>query len=241
MSRLPACLAIGGSDSSGGAGIQADLRSFSKVGIHGCSAITALTAQNPKEIIHIEKTSEKQFVSELQAAFSYYDVRAVKTGMLVDSKRVHWVIQSLQHCADQNIPIVVDPVLIASSGTHLLAKSAMAILQNDLFPLATLITPNLDEAEVLLNHAVDDPVEDAAALMMRYGTAVLLKGGHGKGEMLLDVLCEKSGDVSLFSHPRKVLSLDEAHGTGCRLAATITAWIGKGYDVQQAVEHALNP
>jgi hydroxymethylpyrimidine/phosphomethylpyrimidine kinase len=238
MSGSVVCLAVGGSDSCSGAGIQADLAMFSRIGVAGCSAITALTAQNPERILRIEPSPCAQFEAELQGILAYYRVAAVKTGMLVDAPHIRSLVESLaQHGI--TCPLVVDPVMVSTSGTALLDDSALQALQSELFPLASLITPNLPEAARLLGSPVDDPVEAAAGLVQRFRCPVLLKGGHSELDVLLDVLCMTDGDVHLFEHPRLGWNRDQAHGSGCRLAAAITAYLALQAPVEEAVSQAL--
>ncbi|ATX79352.1 hydroxymethylpyrimidine kinase [Mariprofundus aestuarium] len=215
------CLTIGGSDSCGGAGIQADLSVFEALGVHGCSATTALTAQNPKFISRIEPVSLAQLDAEIHAVFDYYDVAVVKTGMLLDAEHVA-VVSALLHQLHKGM-LVVDPVMISSSGRALLDQGGVDALNHALLPLATLVTPNLDEAAVLLGGAVVDPGEAAKRLVDQLGCAVLLKGGHGERDELLDLLCGLDGEITPFSHARQPWSESQSHGTGCRLASAIAA------------------
>lgn len=235
---ITACLAIGGSDSCAGAGIQADLATFREFNIKGCSAITALTAQTPDTISRIEAVSLAQLEAEIRAAFSYYDIRAVKTGMLVDSARIELIADILEELHG-NRPLIVDPVMIASSGKRLLDERALDALKHRLFPQATLITPNIPEAEVLLGQAIgDDSRQAARALSEMLQTSVLLKGGHGEGERLGDTLCVNR-QITLFEHGKKVWNPEQAHGTGCRLASAVTAGLAQGKTTQLAVNKAV--
>jgi len=217
----PVCLTIGGSDSCGGAGIQADLSVFEALGVHGCSATTALTAQNPKSISRIEPVSLAQLDAEIHTVFDYYDVAVVKTGMLLDAEHVA-LVSALLHQLHKGM-LVVDPVMISSSGKTLLDQSGVDALSHALLPLATLVTPNLDEAAVLLGGPVIDPGETAKRLVDQLGCAVLLKGGHGEGDELLDLLCDVDGEITPFSHARQPWRESQSHGTGCRLASAIAA------------------
>lgn len=239
ITRPPVCLTIGGSDSGGGAGIQADLRMFERVGVHGCSVITALTAQNPMKILRIEPASLAQLEAEMEAVFSYFDVQVVKTGMLVDAEHVTCVASFLERFHTDRL-LVVDPVMVASSGTRLLDEHALTTLVDLLLPQATLITPNLDEAVMLLGSpSSNDSVELATALLLRYRTAVLVKGGHGVGTLLHDFLCDKDGTIHVFSHQKQDWNRNQAHGTGCRLAACIAALIAKKNTLAQASQQAI--
>ncbi len=239
MSKEAVCLAVGGSDSCGGAGIQADLAMFSRIGVAGCSAVTALTAQNPDRILRIEPSPLAQMQAELQAVFSYYRVAAIKTGMLVDARHIHILADALEQHGI-SCPLVVDPVLASTSGTSLLDHDAIAALQTTLFPLASLITPNIPESERILGTDIDDPVEAATELVRRFRCPVLLKGGHSEQPVLIDVLCMPDGDVHLFEHPRIHWNEDQAHGSGCRLAASITAYLALEVPLAEAVSRAID-
>jgi len=239
LERAAVCLTIGGSDSCGGAGIQADLRMFDRLGVRACSATTALTAQNPSTITHIEASSIAHLEAELAAVFDFFDVKVVKTGILVDAEHVHCVANLLQQ-RHPNRPLLIDPVMVASSGSRLLNQDALDVLQKQLLPQATLITPNLNEAAILLQDSNNhDPAEMAASLAFHYHSAILLKGGHGDGQSLHDFLCEATGEMHVFSHPAQLWNNDQAHGTGCRLAALIAALISKKKTIADACEQAI--
>lgn len=222
MEQRPVCLSIGGSDPCGGAGIQADLLMFAQMGVAGCSSITALTAQNPREVTRIEASPLAQLDAELHAVFDYYQVAAVKTGMLLDAEHIA-VITAALHQHHAGGILIVDPVMLASSGRRLLDASAVDTLIKTLVPMATLLTPNLDEAAILLGRSISDARRDCRKLSEMLGCSVLLKGGHAPGDMLLDVLCEANGEPLSFEHPRQAWSEEQAHGSGCRLAAAIAA------------------
>jgi len=226
MEQHPVCLSIGGSDSCGGAGIQADLRVFSGLGVTGCSAITALTAQNPEQITRIEPVSLAQLDAELHTVFDYYNVAAVKTGMLLDAEHIAVIAAALQQ-RHKHGALIIDPVMLASSGLRLLDAPAVETLVKALLPMATLLTPNLDEAAVLLGRPVSDAPVDCRKLVEMFGCAVLLKGGHGAGDTLIDVLCEADGSLTSIEHPRLDWNESKAHGSGCRLAAAIAATLAQ--------------
>ncbi len=237
MSRRPVCLTIGGSDSCGGAGIQADLRVFESLNVQGCSATTALTAQNPDGISRIEAVSLAQLDAELHAVFDYYDIAVVKTGMLLDAEHVALIsalLQQLHHGL-----LIIDPVMISSSGKRLLHDGAVDTVIQSLLPMATLVTPNLDEAAVLLGEPVSDPVNAAQSLAEQWGCAVLLKGGHADADTLMDVLCDRDRNTAGFTHARQQWSPDQRHGTGCRLASAISANLAHQLPLHQAVEKAI--
>jgi len=244
QNRFPAtCLTIGGSDSCGGAGIQADLAIFRQAGVRGCSAITALTAQNPHQIARIEPSSCPQLHAEIAAISDYYTVSAIKTGMLVDSAHITTIADTLARHLPAT-PLIIDPVMVASSGRRLLAEDGLHTLITRLIPLATLITPNLMEAALLLNGfgekiSVEEVITEAAnaarTLATRFDCAVLLKGGHGEGQQLTDTLALPDGTLTCHHAPRISFTPDQAHGTGCRTAAAITAAIALGIPLADAL------
>ena len=233
----PVCLTIGGSDSCGGAGIQADLRVFEALGVKGCSATTALTAQNPHAITRIEPVSLAQLDAEIHAVFDYYDVAVVKTGMLVDAEHVALISALLDQ--RHKGPLIIDPVMVSSSGKPLLDVGGVDALMHALVPQATLITPNLDEAAVILGAPVDDPVAAVAQLREKLACAVLLKGGHGDGDQLLDLLCDSGGEIRRFEHAKQAWGAEQCHGTGCRLASATAAMIAYGKGIQLSVKEAI--
>jgi len=238
MSRLPVCLTIGGSDSCGGAGIQADLRVFHDLGVLGCSAITALTAQNHHAITRIEPVSLAQLDAELHAIFDVYDVQAVKTGMLLDADH----IATISACLDlyyAGKPLVVDPVLVSSSGRRLLDAGALDTLKHTLIQQATLLTPNLDEAVVFLGVDAVDAMRSAQQWVNDLDCAVLLKGGHGLGNELYDVLVDADGEQTVFSHAKQPWHDLQLHGTGCRLASAIAVNLAENKDLHDACEQAI--
>ena len=237
---LPAVLTIAGSDSGGNAGIQADLRAFHAMRVHGCTAITALTAQNPGGVRGVQLTEPDQLALQLDAILECYAVRALKTGMLATAGLIQVVADKLAR--HPGILKVIDPVMVATSGARLLADDAIADLRGRLLPLATLITPNLPEAEVLLGSRITSETEAAAAarsLARQYGCAVLIKGGHAAARPALDFLCARDPDTSAWGlwsiatpvvdHPRST------HGTGCTLSAAIAAALARGRPLLQAV------
>jgi len=240
--NMPVCLTIGGSDSCGGAGIQADLRVFAGLGVHGCSAVTALTAQNPREISRIEAVSLVQLDAEIHSIFDYYDVAVVKTGMLFDAGHVALVAGLLAQL--HSGAVVVDPVMISSSGRPLLDAGGVATLHAALAPQTTLMTPNLDEADVLFGkssgYAAANPIDTARGLREQMGCAVLLKGGHADADMLLDVLCDTDGNIHRFMHSRMAWGERDRHGTGCRLASAIAANLAHQRPLPASVDAAIN-
>jgi hydroxymethylpyrimidine/phosphomethylpyrimidine kinase len=233
VEQRPVCLSVGGSDSCAGAGIQADLRVFETLGVQGCSAITALTAQNPKEILHIQASSLPQFRAELEAITSYYDVACIKTGMLYDQIHIETLMPFLG-----NTPLIVDPVLIASSGKLLFEETTAKASYQELLRHAMLWTPNLQEAAYFLGKEAQDPVETASALVLTYQTPVLLKGGHGQGNILRDIYCDTQGNIEIFKHVKQDISPLNLHGTGCRLASAIAAYYAIDKHLLSAIHQA---
>lgn len=235
---IPVALTVATSDSGGGAGIQADLKTFASRGVYGTSVFCALTAQNPNEVLAIAELTEDFIQAQLNAIFRYYKVGAIKTGMLFSAKNIELVANYLR--AHPTIPYVLDPVMVATSGAILLQPDAIDALKNRLLPAATLITPNLDEAAVLLGEHPKNPAEMEQAaknLHEAFHTAVLLKGGHLESAgTLIDVLYTAEGPRH-FSHQR--IDRINTHGSGCTLAAAITAELAKGQPLVEAVGSAL--
>ncbi len=234
--RQPIALTIAGSDSGGGAGVQADLKTFAALGVHGASAITCITAQNPRRVTAIEPCSPKIVCQQIEAVFAELPPAAVKTGMLFSAEIIRTVATSL---ATRRPSLVVDPVMVATSGANLLKPSAIKALTSQLFPLAALITPNLDEVAVLLGRAPESAKEmrDAAqALWCYYGCAVLVKGGHLKGgREALDIFFDGKNELLLTAPFIRGLHL---HGTGCTYSAAITAHLARGCELPEAVTRA---
>ncbi len=231
-------LTIAGSDSGGGAGIQADLKTFHQFGVFGTSVIVALTAQNTRGVQAVEPVSRTMVAAQFGALAEDLPPAALKTGMLAEPELVRLVARAIRQ--NHWTPLVVDPVMVATSGQRLLTAEAEDIVREDLLPLAALVTPNLDEASILTGRAVHDvaTMERAGATLLRYGAgAALVKGGHLTGEVLTDVLVTPSG-IRRFTHPR--LETTSTHGTGCTLSAAITAGLALGRDLETAVADALD-
>jgi len=234
MPRKSAVLSIAGSDSGGNAGIQADLRAFHTFGVHGCTAITALTAQNPFSVSGI-LTADGDFVTEqIDAVIEVYDIRALKTGMLCNADIIEAVADNL--ACHNRILKVIDPVMIATSGAKLLEDDAIEQMKEHLLPLATLITPNLPEAETLLAKVLDTDLKIADAakgLYDKFGCAALIKGGHNTNATARDLLFD--GENMLWFESPVVEAPLSTHGTGCSLSAAITASLAKGKELADAV------
>ena len=236
----PIALTIAGSDSGGGAGIQADLKTFSALGVYGASVITALTAQNTRDVTLVEPVGNAMIAAQIAAVFDDLDIRAVKLGMLGDAGVIATVGDGLSGgLAGRGVPVVLDPVMVAKSGAVLLPASAVAALISRLLPLADLLTPNLPEAAHLLG---TEPARDTAAMLdqgralLALGPrAVLMKGGHGTGDICTDLLITGDG-VQEFVAPR--IATKNTHGTGCTLSAAIAAGLARGLDLAAAVTAA---
>jgi hydroxymethylpyrimidine/phosphomethylpyrimidine kinase len=235
--RTPIALTIAGSDSSGGAGIQADLKTFSAFGVYGASVITALTAQNTRGVQGIHPVPAEFVAEQMASVFSDLQVDAIKTGMLADAEVVRAVAHGLR--AIPKRPVVVDPVMVATSGDVLLSRDAIAALTSELMPLATLLTPNLAEAACLLDTgpagSAAEAAEQARALQALGCCAVLVKGGHGTGDVAVDILYD--GDA-LHYYERPRLDTPHTHGTGCSLSAAIAASLAQGVALPAAVDRA---
>jgi hydroxymethylpyrimidine/phosphomethylpyrimidine kinase len=234
--RRPAVLTIAGSDSGGGAGIQADLRTFAAHRIHGLSAVTALTAQHTRAVTAVAITRPALIAAQIDAVFDDFDIRALKIGMLGNRATIRCVARVLSR--QRRVPVVLDPVMVASSGAALLARDAIEALRAELLPIATLLTPNAPEAELLLGRRIRHPraLAGAARDLQRFGPqAVLLKGGHVGSGPVADHLVGPDGH-RVFEHPR--LDLD-GHGTGCTLSAAIAANLAAGRPLARAVEAAI--
>ena len=234
---VPIALTIAGSDSSGGAGIQADLKSFAAFGVYGASVITALTAQNTQGVRGIHPVPSDFVTAQLEAVFDDLDVLAVKIGMVAQPATIEVIASGLSRWKPKHV--VLDPVMVATSGDRLLSEEAIGRLRCDLFPLATLITPNLLEAAALLEENVAANEAAIAAqgrrLLALGARAVLIKGGHGQGSESIDYLFA-ADDVMAFPAPR--IPTKNTHGTGCSLSSAIAANLAKGEPLEQAVGHA---
>ncbi|NOT71601.1 MAG: bifunctional hydroxymethylpyrimidine kinase/phosphomethylpyrimidine kinase [Hyphomicrobium sp.] len=238
----PIALTIAGSDPSGGAGIQADLKTFTALGVYGASVITALTAQNTRGVMGVHKVPAGFIAAQFDAVTSDLAVAAVKTGMLADVETVTMVAQLLKRkgLGSQALRnLVVDPVMVATSGDCLIDGTAISAVRGTLIPLADLITPNLPEAAALLETEVAksdaDMIGQARQLLQLGCRAVLLKGGHGSGGDAVDYLVTAASEHR-FSRPR--VATRNTHGTGCTLAAAITAGLANGLTLHDAVQHA---
>lgn len=235
MSNLPPLvLSIAGSDCSAGAGIQADLKTFSALGCYGLTALTSVVAEVPARVDSIQLLSAEMIVAQIRVLTESFPVAAAKTGMLGGKEQIAAVITAWQPMAERGVPLVVDPVMVATNGSRLLGEDAMNEMQK-LFPLAHLITPNMDEASALLSVIIqsrEDMSDAAVTLAEKFGCAVLLKGGHLQGDEAPDVLVTHKNIHWLEG--RRIHGV-RTHGTGCTYSAAITAGLAKGLPLLDAV------
>jgi len=236
-SSPPRVLTIAGSDSGGGAGIQADLKTFAAHGVYGMSVLTAVTAQNTRAVTVVEALSPELVRAQIDAVFEDIRVDAVKIGMLANAGIIRAVAEGLRRVQPPHV--VLDPVMVAKSGDPLLHEGAVAALAHELLPQATLITPNLPEAERLSRRPVGTEEERCASArhLGRHGVAVLVKGGHGAGDEVVDLLYA-DGAMHRYAHPR--LHTSSTHGTGCTLSSAIAARLAQGDDLVDAVGGAID-
>jgi len=236
--QIPVALTIAGSDSSGGAGIQADLKTFTVLGVYGASVLTALTAQNTRGIDAILSVPPEFVAKQIAAVAGDLNIAAVKTGMLNDRGTVRAVAEAVQRHGLH--PLVVDPVMVATSGDLLLEADAVEAVRRDLIPLADLLTPNLPEAARLLDLPIAadeaDMEAQARALLALGCKAVVLKGGHGKGREAVDLYMDRGGEAVRLALPR--IDTRNTHGTGCTFSAAVTAYLAKGEPMAATVDAA---
>ena len=240
-SEVPVALTIAGSDSSAGAGIQSDLKTFSALGVYGLTAITCVVAETPGLVSKIEGVSAALVREQIEVVLKSFPIAAIKSGLLFSAEIVSEIARTLRAHAERTkrtTPLVIDPVMVATSGDLLLAEDAIASYERELFPLAALLTPNLGEAARLLGETIDDlPAmrEAGEKLAKKYRVPVLLKGGHLAGDNAIDLLFLEVNIVE-FSAPfsRRVAT----HGTGCTYSAAITAGLAAGLALEEAVRRA---
>jgi hydroxymethylpyrimidine/phosphomethylpyrimidine kinase len=234
---LPIALAIAGSDSGGGAGIQADLKTFASLEVHGTSAITCITAQNPKGVLGIQACSAAIVRQQIEAIFAELSPASVKTGMLYSTDIINAVVGFFKQ--NTRPSLVVDPVMVSTSGARLLKASAINRLKTELLPLAAIVTPNLDEAEILVEaklSCVEDLRAAARELRKRYGGAALVKGGHLRSlKEAVDIFYDGKQELLLSAPFIRGVS---THGTGCTYSAAITGYMARGLPLPQAVRLA---
>jgi len=235
--NAPIALTIAGSDSGGGAGIQADLKTFASLGVHGTSAVTCITAQNPEGVRGIQAVHPRIVRQQIDAIFDAFQPAAVKTGMLFSTEIIRVVVNFFKNRTKP--PLIVDPVMVATSGARLLQTSAVKAMRDELLPRATLVTPNLDEAAVLVGRrlqSIDDLRAAARDIQARYGCAALVKGGHLKGmKEAADFFYDGRTELLLTAPFIRSIS---THGTGCVYAAAVAGYLALGRGLAAAVELA---
>ena len=237
--KLPVALTIAGSDSGGGAGVQADLKTFAALGVHGASAIACLTAQNPRHVLAIEPCPPKMLRQQIEAVFEELPPTAVKTGMLFSAENVRVIADFFKNSNPQaeTSKLIVDPVMVSSSGTRLLEPAAIKILKEKLLPRATLAIPNLDETGILTGHrpvSIEEMRGAAREIRSRFGCAALVKGGHLKNSRdAADIFFDGQTELLLSAPFVKGV---RSHGTGCTYSAAICAALALGHDLPRAVE-----
>jgi hydroxymethylpyrimidine kinase/phosphomethylpyrimidine kinase len=232
-------LTIAGSDSGGNAGVQADLRMFHAYNLHGCTAFSALTAQNPNAVFAIHDVPPDFVAAQLDAVLGIYSIRALKTGMLFNAPIIHTAADKLKGFTD--IAKVVDPVMVATSGAKLLKPDAVEVLKSELLPIADIVTPNIPEAELLAKSAITDRAslrDSAKRIFDNFGCAVLIKGGHAIGDLALgeDTLYDGKEFHSFILPP--ISNPVSTHGTGCSLSAALAAELALGRNLNTAVAGA---
>lgn len=237
--RYPVVLSIAGSDSSGGAGIQADLKTLSALGVYGATAITAITAQNTRGV-HAQMAIHPQMVyDQIVAVMEDVSPAVVKIGMLANRDVVYAVAEAIMLCS---VPIILDPVMVSSSGHRLLAVEAQEAVIERLLPMATLLTPNIPEMEALTSMSLStDETKMVAArhLMSRGARAILLKGGHEEGSAKRDILYQATAEgIAATSLSTPAIATRNTHGTGCTLSSAIAAFMARGYGLVEAVDAA---
>ncbi len=239
--NYPVMLSIAGSDCSAGAGLQADIKAGVALGSYPLTVLTCAVNEVPGLVESIVPMESSFVIGQLRLCLEHFPVAAIKAGMLYAPEIVRAVADCLQEESYEHIPLVVDPVMIATAGESLMLREAIEVYEQCLFPRATVLTPNIDEASTLLNGLIiNSPSalrEAAAALQSRYGCAVLLKGGHLAGDLCLDVLIDREGGMQEWTHPR--IQGVSTHGTGCTLSAAIAAGLAQGKSLSLAVEEAL--
>ncbi|MBJ7551702.1 bifunctional hydroxymethylpyrimidine kinase/phosphomethylpyrimidine kinase [Marinomonas ostreistagni] len=238
MTNTPITLSIAGSDSGGGAGIQADIKAISATGGYACTVITATTAQNTLGVTDVHAIPLDHIAAQLDAVFTDLNVQAVKIGMLANAEIIQLIARKLRQYQPKHM--VLDPVMVATSGDLLLQQTAIQTLIDELLPLATLITPNLPEAATLLNTNVPDSEQAVRelipALQQLPTKAVLLKGGHLESLPDSNDWLITNGDVQTFTTPR--IDTQNTHGTGCTLSSAIASYLAQGADLTSAVQQA---
>ncbi len=236
---LPVILSIAGSDCSAGAGLQADLKAGIANGSYPLTVLTCAVSEVPGKVESIIEMPADFVAAQLQLCLEHYPVRAIKAGMLYSPAIVQSVAKVLREHAP--IPLVIDPVMIATAGEALMQQEAIACYEKELIPHCTILTPNLDETAALVGSPIENAqqlAEAAQQLVQRYNCAILAKGGHLAGEQCVDILIQADGSQRSWTHPR--IEGVSTHGTGCTLSAALAAQLAQGIQLEEAVEHALH-
>jgi hydroxymethylpyrimidine/phosphomethylpyrimidine kinase len=237
MRSIPVALTIAGSDSSAGAGAQADLKTFSALGAYGLNVITCVVAEMPGKVARIQELGSDVVRAQLEVLLKGFPIAAIKTGMLYSSEIISVVVRTLTDRAQQ-LPLVIDPVMVATSGDALLQPDAIACYENELFPRASLLTPNLDEAGRLLGGSIRTIARMRTAgkrLLEKYRVPILLKGGHLAGDQAVDLLFRETKVIEFSAPFMRGIS---THGTGCTYSAAITAGLARGFDLEESIGRA---
>ncbi|MBF1603645.1 MAG: bifunctional hydroxymethylpyrimidine kinase/phosphomethylpyrimidine kinase [Prevotella sp.] len=237
--RYICALTIAGSDCSGGAGIQADIKTMSALGVYATTAITSITVQNTKGVQAVHGVGPIIVADQIKAVMDDIKPDAVKIGMVNDRATIQAIADMLKHYP--KIPIVIDPIMMSTSGFNLMQPDALEPFCQTLIPMSTLLTPNLPEAEILSNmkiHTIEDMDIAAQRILNLSCKAVLIKGGHMKGDRKIDRLYMPNGSVQTFTHKR--IDTRNTHGTGCTLSSAITSFIARGLDLADAITAAKN-
>ena len=237
--KYPVVLSIAGSDSGGGAGIQADIKTFSALGCYGTTAVTAVTVQNTLGLSAVHHVPHEIVGQQIKAVIADMEPVAIKIGMIPGTETAMTIAGILQEY--RHIPVILDPVMVSSSGYQLADDKTITVLKDRLFPLAALVTPNLDEAMLITDRGIADvaDMENAAARFIELGyNAVLIKGGHLKGKTLCDVYLDQNGLQRLFES--NFIDSNNIHGTGCTLSSAIAAFMALGCDMITAIGKAKN-
>jgi len=237
MERHPVILSIAGSDCSGGAGIQADIKTISALGGYAASAITAITVQNTLGVRAVQSISPDIVRGQIEAVMEDLQPVAIKIGMVNDIQ----IVRAISDCLKKYSPtyVVYDPVMVSTSGRKLMTDEAIEEIKKSLLPLATLITPNLDEANVLTGKSIrniQDMQEAAKVLTDTYQTSVLIKGGHLEGDIMCDLLCTSESIYHIYEE--KKIESNNLHGTGCTLSSAIATYLAEGYPMRESIQHA---
>ena len=239
MEKVKVVLTIAGSDSCGGAGLQADIKTISSLGLYAAGCITAVTAQNTLGVRGIEAVSPAMLSAQIEAVLEDLHIDAIKIGMIYTNENVTAIRRSLQKCGYRG-PIVLDPVLVATSGDSLSGETLVKAMQTELFPVATLLTPNIPETEAISGmkiSSLDDMRTAAAKIIRDFGVHnVLVKGGHGNGHEMTDLLLSTDGSERLYSAPK--IDTRNTHGTGCTLSSAIATFLAMGLELSEAVQQA---